>query len=165
MALALTKDFVSFEQRGPIMPPEDKDAAFFPRTFGDRWVLIHRPVPSSPGSKANIWLSYSPDLKHYGDHMVLLEARDGAYWDAGKIGLSPPPIETAEGWLIIYHGVRHTPAGAIYRLGLPFLRWMTPGCPAEGGGVGLRPGGAVRVDGRRAGCRLSLRDCAGRDQR
>ena len=36
-------------------------------------------------------------------------------------GLSPQPIETAEGWLVIYHGVRHTPAGAIYRVGLALL--------------------------------------------
>lgn len=121
VALASTTDFETFERHGPIMPPEDKDAALFPRKFGDRWALIHRPVPNTSGSKANIWLSFSPDLKNWGDHMVLLEARDGAFWDAGKIGLSPPPIETAEGWLIIYHGVRRTPAGAIYRLGLALL--------------------------------------------
>ena len=126
VALVLTRDFKTFERRGPIMPPEDKDAAFFPRTFGGRWALIHRPVPNIPGAKAHIWLSFTPDLKHYGDHMVLLEARDGAYWDAGKIGLSPPPIETPEGWLIIYHGVRHTPAGALYRLGLALLDLEDP---------------------------------------
>lgn len=121
VALAFTHDFKHFERFGPITPPEDKDAAFFPRKFNGRWVLVHRPVPNSPGAKANIWLSFSPDLRHWGDHMVLLEARDGAYWDAGKIGLSPPPIETEEGWLLIYHGVRRTPAGAIYRLGLALL--------------------------------------------
>ena len=56
-----------------------------------------------------MWLSFSPDLHNWGDHTVLLEARDGAWWDAGKIGLSPQPIETADGWLIMYHGVRSTP--------------------------------------------------------
>ena len=126
VALALTEDFKTFERRGPIMPPEDKDAAFFPRKFDGRWALIHRPVPNVPGAKAHMWLSFSPDLKHWGDHMVLLEARDGAYWDAGKIGLSPPPIETPEGWLIMYHGVRRTPAGALYRLGLALLDLEDP---------------------------------------
>jgi len=121
VALALTEDFRTFDRRGPIMPPEDKDAALFPRRLGGRWALIHRPVPHTPVAKANIWLSFSPDLRHWGDHMVLLEARDGSYWDAGKIGLAPPPIETSEGWLIIYHGVRVTAAGAIYRLGLALL--------------------------------------------
>jgi len=121
VALALTEDFRVFERCGPIMPPEDKDAALFPHRLRGRWALIHRPVPNAPGAKANIWLSFSPDLRHWGDHMVLMEAREGALWDAGKIGLSPPPIETSEGWLIIYHGVRNTAAGAIYRLGLALL--------------------------------------------
>jgi predicted GH43/DUF377 family glycosyl hydrolase len=121
VALAMTSDFRSFDRHGAIMSPEDKDAAFFPRQFGGRWALIHRPVPQIPSAKANMWLSFSPDLHNWGDHTMLLEARDGAWWDAGKIGLSPPPIETPEGWLIIYHGVRQTPAGALYRVGLALL--------------------------------------------
>ncbi len=121
VALATTEDFRTFQRHGSILSPEDKDAAFFPRQFGGRWALIHRPVPNARGAKANMWLSFSPDLRNWGDHHVLLEARDGAWWDAGKIGLSPQPIETDEGWLIVYHGVRDTPAGAIYRVGLALL--------------------------------------------
>ena len=126
VALATTSDFEVFQRHGPITSPEDKDAALFPRRFDGRWMLIHRPVPSGPGGKANIWISQSEDMKHWGDQMVLLEARDGSYWDARKIGLSPPPIETPAGWLIIYHGVRNTPAGAIYRLGLALLELEHP---------------------------------------
>jgi len=121
VSLAMTRDFRSFERRGPIMPPEDKDSSLFPRRFKGRWVLIHRPMPVTPGAGAHIWVSYSPDLTHWGDHTILLEARQGGWWDARKIGLNTPPIETAEGWLIIYHGVRTTAAGAIYRLGLALL--------------------------------------------
>jgi predicted GH43/DUF377 family glycosyl hydrolase len=65
-----------------------------------------------------MWISYSPDLRHWGRHRLMLEARRGAWWDANKIGLSPPPIETSRGWLVLYHGVRHTPSGCLYRLGL-----------------------------------------------
>ncbi|MCS6815867.1 MAG: glycosidase [Blastocatellia bacterium] len=126
VSLALTRDFRVFERRGVIMPPEDKDAALFPRRFRGRWALIHRPISTYPTSRANIWISFSPDLKHWGDHTVLLEARQGAWWDANKIGLSPPPIETPEGWLIIYHGVRMTPAGCLYRLGLALLDLEDP---------------------------------------
>ena len=36
--------------------------------------------------------------------------------DAGKVGLGPPPLETERGWLLLYHGVRVTVSGAIYRL-------------------------------------------------
>ena len=67
---------------------------------------------------AHMWISYSPDLRHWGRHRLMLEARRGAWWDANKIGLSPPPIETSRGWLVFYHGVRHTPSGCLYRLGL-----------------------------------------------
>ena len=118
VSLAKTQDFRHFERLGAVMPPEDKDAALFPRRFNGRWALIHRPVSNFPHTKANMWVSFSPDLRHWGDHTVMLEARRGAWWDANKIGLSPPPIETPEGWLVIYHGVRITPAGCLYRLGL-----------------------------------------------
>lgn len=121
VALALTEDFRTFERRGPITPPEDKDAALFPHRIAGRWALIHRPVATTAHAKANMWLSFSPDLKHWGDHLMLMEAREGSFWDAGKIGLSPPPIETPEGWLVIYHGVRHTASGALYRMGLALL--------------------------------------------
>lgn len=52
--------------------------------------------------------------------------RRGAWWDANKIGLSPPPLETDEGWLILYHGVRHTAGGCLYRLGLALLDLEDP---------------------------------------
>ena len=103
------------------MPPEDKDAALFPRQFDGRWALIHRPVATTPRHTADIWLSWSPDLRHWGDHAVLLAAREGAWWDAHKVGLCAPPLLTAEGWLLLYHGVRVTAAGSIYRLGLALL--------------------------------------------
>lgn len=126
VSMAFTSDFRTFERRGAIMPPEDKDAALFPRRFGGRWALLHRPMANFPRVKGNIWLSYSPDLKHWGDHCVVLEARQGSWWDANKIGLAPPPIETEDGWLIIYHGVRDTPAGCLYRLGLALLELEVP---------------------------------------
>jgi predicted GH43/DUF377 family glycosyl hydrolase len=75
---------------------------------------------------AHIWISYSPDLRHWGSHRLILEARRGAWWDANKIGMSPPPIETRDGWLMIYHGVRITPAGCLYRLGLALFDLETP---------------------------------------
>ena len=125
VSLASTKDFTSFSRLGPVMPPEDKDAAVFPRQFGNRYAMIHRPV-SAGSSGAHIWLSFSPDLTHWGDHHILLHARRGAWWDANKIGLSPPPLETPEGWLILYHGVRHTAGGCLYRLGLALLDLEDP---------------------------------------
>ncbi len=123
VALAFTDDFVSFERYGFIMSPEDKDAALLPHRINGLWALIHRPV-SAP--RAHMWISYSPDLRHWGDHKLMLVARRGAWWDANKIGLSPPPIQTPEGWLVIYHGVRQTASGSIYRLGLALFDLHTP---------------------------------------
>jgi predicted GH43/DUF377 family glycosyl hydrolase len=123
VSLAVTKDFHEFERYGVIMSPEDKDAALFPHRIEGQWVLIHRPV-SAP--RAHMWISYSLDLRHWGDHKLILEARRGAWWDANKIGLSPPPIETPQGWLVIYHGVRQTPSGCIYRLGLALFDLREP---------------------------------------
>jgi len=105
VALALTKDFRSFERYGVIMQPEDKDAALLPHRINGRWALIHRPVTAS---NAHIWISYSSDLRNWGGHKKILEARLGGWWDANKIGLSPPPIETSEGWLVIYHGLKRS---------------------------------------------------------
>lgn len=121
VCLARTRDFVEFERLGVVQAPEDKDAALFPRTFDGRWALIHRPAPASPGLGAHIWLSRSPDLRHWGAGQILLHARRGGWWDANKIGLGPPPLETQHGWLICYHGVRTTASGSIYRLGLAML--------------------------------------------
>jgi predicted GH43/DUF377 family glycosyl hydrolase len=123
VSLALTKDFHEFERYGVIMPPEDKDAALLPYRIDGQWALIHRPV-SAP--RAHMWLSYSLDLRHWGNHKLMLEARRGAWWDANKIGLSPPAIETPQGWLVIYHGVRNTAAGSIYRLGLALFDLHAP---------------------------------------
>ena len=120
VSLALTEDFHGFERIGAVMPPDNKDAALFPVRFGRRWAMIHRPVSTMTGG-GDIWISFSPDLRHWGDHQLLLQARTGPWWDSGKIGLSPPPLRTAEGWLMMYHGVRHTCAGALYRLGLALL--------------------------------------------
>jgi predicted GH43/DUF377 family glycosyl hydrolase len=119
VSLALTLDFTEVKKLGPVMPPEDKDAALFPRRIDGRWAMIHRPSPLR--GFAHMWISYSPDLHHWGDHELLLEARDGAWWDAGKIGLGPPPLETADGWLVCYHGVKGTASGPIYRVGLALL--------------------------------------------
>lgn len=126
VSMATTTDFRQFERLGSVMPPEDKDAALFPVRFGGRWAMIHRPVTSAQGFGAHIWLSFSSDLRHWGDHRIIIPARKGGWWDANKIGLSPPPLRTDEGWLILYHGVRVTVSGAIYRLGLALLDLDNP---------------------------------------
>ena len=126
VSIATTRDFKQFNRIGAVLPPDDKDAALFPVRFNGRWALIHRPVSAFPGIGAHIWICYSPDLHHWGDHRMILEARRGAWWDANKIGLSPPPLRTREGWLLLYHGVKTMGSSSIYRLGLSLLDIHNP---------------------------------------
>jgi predicted GH43/DUF377 family glycosyl hydrolase len=114
VALALTTDFRTFDRLGLVMQPDDKDAALMPRRIHGCFALIHRPVTDSG---AHVWLSMSPDLTNWGTHTLMLPARRGGWWDANRVGLSPPLIETPRGWLMIYHGVKRTGAGCLYRMG------------------------------------------------
>ncbi|MEA3226584.1 MAG: glycosidase [Planctomycetota bacterium] len=122
VSLAITKNFKTFARLGGLLPPEDKDACLFPRRFNGRFALIHRPIVRG---EAHMWISFSPDLKHWGDHRPLIKTRH-AYWDGQRVGLACQPIETPQGWLLFYHGVRNTTAGAIYRVGLALLDLNSP---------------------------------------
>jgi predicted GH43/DUF377 family glycosyl hydrolase len=123
VALALTDDFKRFERLGLVMQPDDKDAALLPRRIDGSFALLHRPIAASG---AHIWMSSSPDLRSWGNHKPVLQARRGAWWDANKVGLSPPLIETPRGWIMLYHGVRQTAAGALYRMGIALFDLKEP---------------------------------------
>jgi len=113
VALAETTDFKNFKRIGLVSEPGNKDAVLFPRRINNLYVRFDRP---HIGPTADMWISYSPDLTYWGKSKVIMEVRPG-YWDSDKIGAGAVPIETKEGWLEIYHGVRSTGAGKIYRLG------------------------------------------------
>ncbi len=117
IALARTKDFREFERVALISEPGNKDCVLFPRKVAGRYVRLDRPYGHGVG---NIWISYSKDLVSWGDSTVLLTVRQG-FWDQHRIGASTVPIETERGWLEIYHGVRQTSSGPIYRLGVVLL--------------------------------------------
>jgi predicted GH43/DUF377 family glycosyl hydrolase len=113
VALATTKDFKTVERLGMVLPPDNKNAGLFPRTFNGLYALLHR--PSTGGGSA--WISYSPDLVYWGKPQVVIPVRGGPWWDGARVGAGLPPIETREGWLVIYHGVKHVVNDPIYRLG------------------------------------------------
>jgi predicted GH43/DUF377 family glycosyl hydrolase len=129
VSLARTEDFRHFERLGVVCPADDKDAALFPRQFDGHWLLIHRPLPHPAQAgivPGNIYLSRSTDLKNWAAPELLLAARGSGWWDAGRIGLGPPPLKTPEGWLILYHGIRVTASGSLYRSGLALLDLEDP---------------------------------------
>ncbi len=122
VTLARTEDFESYERLGLVSEPGNKDGVLFPRKINGRYARLDRPIGRGRGS---IWVSYSPDLLNWGDSEVVMTPR-GGFWDDYRIGASVPPIETPEGWLEIYHGVRMTSAGPIYRIGTALLDLEDP---------------------------------------
>ena len=119
--LATTEDFKTVSRHGIVRQPEDKNAALLPRRIDGKWVLFHRPKTEFGGAKGEILLSRSDDLVSWSAREQVLRPRDGAWWDASRIGIGPPPLETEHGWLLIYHGVKEMVGGSIYRVGLALL--------------------------------------------
>jgi beta-1,4-mannooligosaccharide/beta-1,4-mannosyl-N-acetylglucosamine phosphorylase len=117
IALAKTEDYVNYERVAIISEPGNKDGILFPRKINRRYARLDRPIGLGVGS---MWVSYSPDLINWGDSQVIISPRSG-YWDDFRIGASVTPIETQQGWLVIYHGVKMTSAGPIYRIGVVLL--------------------------------------------
>jgi len=120
LALAKTDDFEAVERIAFISEPDTKSGVLFPDRFGGRYARLERPREGG-----NIWISYSEDLRHWGDWRLLLTPRAG-YWDYNRIGAAVPPILTDCGWLLFYYGVRELPGGPVYRLGVAFLDTADP---------------------------------------
>lgn len=115
IGLAKTKDFKSVERISMITQSDLRNVVIFPEKINGMYVRLDR--PHSEISKWSIWISYSPDLIHWGDSKVIIKP-ETYHWDEMKIGPGATPIKTDKGWLNIYHGVFETMAGAVYRLGV-----------------------------------------------
>jgi predicted GH43/DUF377 family glycosyl hydrolase len=119
--LATTEDFKTVERYGIVRRPEDKNAALLPHRIDGRWVLFHRPKTEFGGARGEIYLSRSADLVSWSTPEQVLQPRPGPWWDSLRIGIGPPPLLTEHGWLLVYHGVRDTVSGQVYRVGLALL--------------------------------------------
>lgn len=97
-----TRNWKSYERRGMIFPPHNKDCAIFEKKINEKYYALHR--PSSPELGGNyIWIAESLDLLHWGNHKCIAVTRQGM-WDSARVGAGAAPVETEEGWLEIYHG-------------------------------------------------------------
>lgn len=124
--LATTQDFSTVERHGIVVNPEDKNAAILPERVDGKWILFHRPTTGFGITQPGISLSRSSDLSSWSPPETVMEPRAGAWWDSLRIGIGPPLIKTAHGWLLIYHGVKETVAGALYRVGAALLDLEEP---------------------------------------
>ncbi len=102
VGLRTTRDWRSFDHRGMILHPHNKDCALFGSRIGGAYRALHRPSGLGIGGN-DIWLASSPDLLHWGAHHCIATTRPG-HWDAKRIGAGAAPIPTDRGWLAVYHG-------------------------------------------------------------
>ena len=122
IAIARTNNFHEYKRIAIVSEPGNKDGVLFPEKINGQYVRLDRPVVQGVGS---IWISYSKDLCSWGNSKMLIGPRKG-YWDSYRVGASVPPIRTDGGWLEIYHGVKMTMSGPIYRTGTMLLDLEDP---------------------------------------
>jgi predicted GH43/DUF377 family glycosyl hydrolase len=102
VGLKTTKDWKTFENKGMILSPHNKDCALFEEKINGKYYALHR--PSSPELGGNyIWIAESPDGEYWGNHKCIAKTRKGKF-DSSRLGAGAAPIKTKKGWLIIYHG-------------------------------------------------------------
>jgi predicted GH43/DUF377 family glycosyl hydrolase len=114
IGLAKTNDFQAIERVSLITEADYRNVVIFPEKIGGLYARLDR--PHSEISPWSIWISYSPDLKYWGESKLIMKPMQ-YHWDEMKIGPGAPPIKTTRGWLHIYHGVFPTMDGSVYRLG------------------------------------------------
>jgi len=115
VGLAKTMDFLTVERLSLITEADYRNVVIFPEKFNGLYARLDR--PHSEISPWSIWISYSPDLKYWGESRLIMKPVQ-YHWDEMKIGPGAPPIKTPRGWLSIYHGVFPTMDGSVYRLGV-----------------------------------------------
>jgi beta-1,4-mannooligosaccharide/beta-1,4-mannosyl-N-acetylglucosamine phosphorylase len=125
LAIASTKDFITFTKIDHPFLPFNRNGVLFPRKINGKYVLLSRPSDSGHTAFGDIFLSRSPDLHYWGDNEHVME-RGYEWWNLTKIGAGANPIETSEGWLLLFHGVTNTCNGFVYSFGAALLDLENP---------------------------------------
>ena len=114
-----TTDFRTFKRLENIFPPYNRNGVLFPRKIGGNYAILHRPSDSGHTPFGDIFYSESPDLTYWGKHRWVMPPTGG--WQSTKVGAGAVPIETSEGWLLLYHGVLTSCNGFVYSMGAALL--------------------------------------------
>jgi beta-1,4-mannooligosaccharide/beta-1,4-mannosyl-N-acetylglucosamine phosphorylase len=120
IGIAYTHDFASFHQLDNALLPFNRNGVLFPRRVGGRFLMLSRPSDNGHTPFGDIFCSESPDLVHWGRHRHVMGTVPWT-WASTKIGAGPTPIETPDGWLLIYHGVLTSCNGFVYSMGAALL--------------------------------------------
>lgn len=128
IGVAYTFDFKTFHQLENAFLPYNRNGVMFPRKINGKYAMLSRPSDTGHTPFGDIFYSQSPDLEYWGHHRHVMSTfkDDASAWQSTKIGPGPVPIETEEGWLLIYHGVINTCNGYVYRMGAALLDLEQP---------------------------------------
>lgn len=124
IGLGYTFDFNTFTQMENAFLPYNRNGVLFPRKIKGKYAMLSRPSDRGHTPFGDIFYSESPDLIHWGHHRHVMSPAGG--WQATKIGAGPTPLETSEGWLLIYHGVLTSCNGFVYSFGAALLDLEKP---------------------------------------
>jgi beta-1,4-mannooligosaccharide/beta-1,4-mannosyl-N-acetylglucosamine phosphorylase len=120
IGLAYTQDFATFHQLDNAFLPFNRNGVLFPRRIRGHYAMLSRPSDNGHTPFGDIFCSESPDLVHWGRHRHVMAPQPWT-WQATKVGAGPTPIETEQGWLLIYHGVLTSCNGFVYSMGAALL--------------------------------------------
>ena len=133
IGVAWTKDFKKFYQMEHSFLPYNRNGVLFPRKINGKYLMLSRPSDNDHTHFGDIFVSESPDMIYWGRHRHVMAK--GLGWGWLKIGAGPIPIETSEGWLMIYHGVQRSCSGFVYSFSAALLDidepWKVLKRPAE----------------------------------
>lgn len=120
VGIGYTYDFETFYQIENAFPPNNRNGVLFPRKVNGKFALLNRPTDVKFSKYGDIFYSESPDMVHWGVHRFVF-GPGRSPWQSVKVGAGPSPIETSEGWLLIYHGVIQSCNGFLYSFGAALL--------------------------------------------
>ena len=128
IGVAWTEDFVTFHQLENAFLPYNRNGVLFPRKIGGRYAMLSRPSDTGHTAFGDIFYSESPDMEFWGRHRHVMAPApfEDSAWQCMKIGAGPVPIETSEGWLLLYHGVLRSCNGYVYSFGSALLDLEEP---------------------------------------
>ena len=119
IGVGYTYDFEEFYQLENAFLPYNRNGVLFPRKINGKYAMLSRPSDTGHTPFGDIFYSESPDMIYWGKHRHIMSRTEG--WQSTKIGAGPIPIETDEGWLMIYHGVLTSCNGYVYSMGAALL--------------------------------------------
>jgi beta-1,4-mannooligosaccharide/beta-1,4-mannosyl-N-acetylglucosamine phosphorylase len=159
IGVAYTYDFRTFYQLENAFLPYNRNGVLFPRRINGKYAMLSRPSDRGHTPFGDIFYSESPDMIHWGHHRFVMAPVGG--WQSTKVGAGPTPIETPEGWLLIYHGVLTSCNGFVYSFGAALLDLEALEGHLPDPSLSPEPPGVLRVRGGCAQRGLPLRGAGG----